>query len=85
MSRKSGTDLIRFRKELAMSEMYSINLLERYARDHYADLLAEAEKARLVKVTLVKSTPRQASRVRDVQFKLRSILAVLVSHISQIM
>ena len=68
-----------------MSEMDSISLLERYARGHYADLLAEAEKARLVKEALIHSTPRQASRVRNVQFKLRSILAVLASHISQIM
>jgi hypothetical protein len=68
-----------------MSEMYSISLLERYARSHYADLLAEAEKARLVKEAMNHSTPRQASRARDVQFKLRSVLAVLASHISQIM
>jgi hypothetical protein len=84
MSRKFGSDTIRFIKELAMSEMYSISLLERYARSHYEDLLAEAEKARLVKEALVHSTPRQASRARDVQFKLRCILAVLASHISQI-
>ena len=68
-----------------MSDMFSTYFLERYARDHYADLLAEAEKARLIKEASVHLTPRQASRTRDVQFKLRSILIILASHISQIL
>jgi hypothetical protein len=59
-----------------MYDTFSMNL-ERYARDHYADLLAEAEKARLFKETLFHLTPRQASRTRGVLFKLRSILTVL--------
>lgn len=68
-----------------MYNMFSTYFLERYARDHYADLLAEAEKARLIKEALVHLTPRQASRTRDVQFKLRSILTVLASYTSQIL
>ena len=68
-----------------MSEMNSLYFLDRYANVHYADLLAEAEKARLVKKAFVHLTPRQASRIRDVQFKLRSILTVLANHISRIL
>jgi hypothetical protein len=67
-----------------MSEMNSINFLDRYARDHYADLLVEAEKARLVKKAFFHSTPHPASRIRDVHFKLRSISTVLANHIYRI-
>lgn len=68
-----------------MYTMFSTYFLERYVRDHYADLLAEAEKARLIKEALVHQTPRRASRTRDVQFRLRSILTVLASYVSQIL
>jgi hypothetical protein len=63
--------------------MLSTYFFERNARDHYADLLAEAEKARLIKEASVHLTPRQASRTRDVQFRLRSILTALASYISR--
>jgi hypothetical protein len=68
-----------------MYDRFSTYFLESYARDHYADLLAEAEKARLIKESLVYRTPRQASRTRDVQFRMRSFLIVLTSHISRIL
>jgi hypothetical protein len=68
-----------------MSDMFSTYFLESYAKDHHADLLAEAEKARLIKKALVRPTERQPSRTRDVLFKLRSMLAVLASYISQIL
>ena len=68
-----------------MSDMLATYFLERYARAHHADLLAEAEKARLVKEVLVPLTPRQASRTNVRQFKLRSILTVSASHVSQIL
>ena len=68
-----------------MSDMFSTYFLENYARDHHADLLAEAEKARLIKKALVHPTARHASRTGDVLFKLRSMLAVLASYISQIL
>jgi hypothetical protein len=66
-----------------MYNMFSTYFLERYARDHHVDLLAEAEKARLIKEASLHLTPRRASRTRDAQFNLRSILTVLASNISQ--
>ena len=68
-----------------MYDKLSTSFLDSYARDHYADLLAEAEKARLIKESLVYLTPRQASRTRDVQFRLRSFLLVLSSIITRIL
>jgi hypothetical protein len=78
-------DLIRFRKELAMYDRFSTYFLESYARDHYADLLAETEKARLIKEALVHRTPHQTSRTMDVQFRIKSALTVLATFISQIL
>lgn len=61
--------------------MYDMNYphLEEYARNHHAALLAEADKARLIKQTVGDRIRRQVSRTRGLHFGLRNILTVLTS------
>lgn len=68
-----------------MSDIFSTYFWEMHARDHHADLMAEAEKARLIKKALVHPPARRASQTRSVQFKLRSTLTALICCNSQLL
>jgi hypothetical protein len=85
-SRKFGTDQLRVRKEYEMDNRNWISTdLERYARGHHADLLAEAQKARLIKEALNNDQPSLLQREKVMHYQVRNVLTVLATFFSHIL